>query len=51
MWHHEMAMGMTPEFHGNIVGTSQERHGSIMTMTLEHGNIMYLSERQYSVSV
>jgi len=46
-----MAMGMTPEFHGDIVGTSQERHGSIMTMTLEHGNIMYPSERQCSVSV
>jgi len=51
MWHHEMAMGMTPEFHGNIVGTWQECHGSIMTMMLEHGNIMYPSERQWSVSV
>jgi hypothetical protein len=40
MWHHEMAMGITWELHGNIVQTSQEGHGSVMITTLEHGNII-----------
>jgi hypothetical protein len=35
-----MAMGMIRELHGNIVGASQERHGSVMTTKLEHGNII-----------
>jgi hypothetical protein len=36
MWHHEMAM----RINGDIVGTSQKRHESVMTTTLEQGNII-----------
>jgi hypothetical protein len=28
------------ELYGNIVGISQKRHGSVMTTTLEQGNII-----------
>jgi len=48
MWHHEMAIGndtrISWKHHGNIMGVSWQWHW-------EHENIMYPSERQYSVSV